>query len=137
MVTKITVDLPESLYQRAQRFARLHQQDMEEAISALIEQGLAAGEAEETVDWSEPDPTVDREREAYLALHPKLKEQYLGKYVAIYQGKLLDHDDDPAALSTRIHARHLNGFVLITQVRQEPIRTIVIRSPRIVRDKVL
>jgi hypothetical protein len=136
MATKVTVDLPDSLYQRTQRFARLHQQKVEEAISALIEQGLAAGDAEETVNWSEPDPAVEREREAYITLHPKLKEQYLGKYVAIYQGKLLDHDDDPAALSTRIHAQHPDEFVLITQVRQEPTRTIVIRSPRIVRDKV-
>lgn len=29
---------------------------------------------------------VEREREAYCALHPQLVESHLGKYVAIYTG---------------------------------------------------
>jgi hypothetical protein len=134
---KITVELAENLYARAQRFARLHQQGMDEAISALIEQGLAAEEGSgEVLDWTEPDPAVDREREAYIAMHPKLKEQYFGKYVAVYHGELVDSDDDPAALSERVHNKHPGEFIWLTQVREEPIQTIVVRSPRIVRDKV-
>jgi hypothetical protein len=43
MATKVTVNLPNSLYQRVQRFARLHQQDMEEAIAALLERGWRLG----------------------------------------------------------------------------------------------
>lgn len=135
MVTKITVKLPDSLYQRTQHFARLHQQDMEEAISALLEQALAVGEVEKKIiDWSEPDPAVDREMEAYIALHPRLKEQYLGKYVAIYHGELIDYDGDPAALLTRIEAQYPDEFVWLAQVGPDPIETLVVRSPRIVRD---
>src|SRR5690606_1718087 len=104
-------------------------------ISALLEQALAAGEVEdEIVDWSEPDPAVDREMEAYIALHPMLKEQYFGKYVAIYHGELIDYDDEPAALLTRIEAQYPDEFVWLTQVGPEPIETLVVRSPRIVRD---
>jgi hypothetical protein len=135
MATKVTVSLADSLYQRAQRFARLHDQDMEEAISSLLEEGLAVREAEEEIlDWSEPDPIVDRERQAYVAMHSLLKERYFGKYVAIYQGELVDFDDDPAALATRTRAKYAGEFVLITQVRPEAIQTFVMRSPRIVRD---
>lgn len=138
MATKVTVELPDNIYQRAQEFARLHQQKVEEAIPALIEQGLAAGGTEaEIIDRTKPNPVVQRERDAYFKLHPQLKEQYLGKYVAIYQGKMIDHDDEPAALFGRVQKQHPNEFVLVTQVHQEPIRTIVVRSPRIVRDKVL
>ena len=136
---KVTVQLPEAVYERAQQFAQRRQQDMEEAISALVEQGLAADEAEdaaenEVVDWTAPDPAVARERQAYRLLHPQLKAQYLGRYVAIFQGQLIDHDSDPAALATRVKAKHPDKFVFITQVRQEPVRTIVVRSPRIVRE---
>jgi hypothetical protein len=137
MATKITIELPDELYQRTQEFARLHQQKMEEAVSSLIEQGLAAEEeGEKIVDWTKPDPVVDREREAYRAMHPKLKEHYLGKYVAIYQGELIDYDDDPNALAIRIEKQYPDTYVFITHVRQELIRTIVVRSPRIIRDKV-
>ena len=135
MATKITVELPDNLYHRTRRFARLHHQDVDAAISALLEQGLAAEEAdEEIIDWSEPDPAVDREMEAYIAMHPKLKEQYFGKYVAIYHGELVDQDDDPAMLSARINAKYPNEFVWLTQVGPDPIRTITMRSLRFVRD---
>jgi hypothetical protein len=137
MATKIMVELSDDLFQQTQRFARRHQQGMEEAISTLLEQALTAGETdEEVVDWTTPDPVVDREREAYIAMHPKLKEHYLGKYVAIYHGELVDYDDDAATLSMRTDERFGEEFVLMTQVKSEPIETIVIRSPRIVRDKV-
>jgi hypothetical protein len=101
---------------------------------------LSAGEApaetkEEFVDWSEPDPAVDREMQAYIAMHPSLKEQYFGKHVAVYQGKLIDFDDDPAALVSRIEAQYPDEFVWITQVGPEPIQTLVFRSPRFVRDR--
>jgi hypothetical protein len=33
MATKVTVDLPDELYNPVERFARLHQQEMGEAIS--------------------------------------------------------------------------------------------------------
>jgi Family of unknown function (DUF5678) len=135
MATEITLKLPDRIYRRAQQFARLHQQGMEEAIFDLLDQALTAGETgEEIVDWSDPDPAVDREMEAYIAMHPMLKEQYFGKYVAVYQGELIDSDDDPAALTERIDNQFPDEFVWLTQVGPEPIETIVILSPRIIWD---
>jgi hypothetical protein len=135
MVTKITVKLPDSLYQRTQRFAYLHQQNMEEAISALLEQALAAGEAkDEVIDWSEPDPAVDREMEAYIALHPMLKQHYMGRHVAIYGGQLIDHDQDFAALFARIEQAYPDEFVWLATVEEEPLPTFYHRSPRLIQD---
>ncbi|MCB0187613.1 MAG: hypothetical protein KDE31_25265 [Caldilineaceae bacterium] len=135
MATKVSVNLPDKLYQRTQRFARLHQQDTDAAISMLIERALAAEDtADEIVDSPEPDDAVARERNAYHAMHAMLKEQYLGKYVAIYQGKLIDLDDDPATLVGRTDKEYPGEFVLITRVGVEPMRTIQIRSPRLIRD---
>lgn len=134
MTTKITVKLPDGLYRKAQRFAHRHQQDIDEAISALLEQALSAGEAEETLDWSEPDPAVEREMQAYIAMHPMLKQKYFGQHVAIHGGQLIDHDQDFAALFARIEQAYPDEFVWLATVEEEPLPTFNIRSPRLVRD---
>jgi hypothetical protein len=139
MSTQITVKLADSLYERAQRFAELNQQELDEVISSFIEAGLAdkeaIGEAEEKmVDGTEPAPVLDRELEAYAALHPELKDRYMGKYVAIHHGKLVDIADDLEELAIRTKIKYGDDFVLIKQVRPEIMQTFVMRSPRIARD---
>jgi hypothetical protein len=135
VVKQITVHLPDSLYQRTRQFAERHQQEMGDAISALIEEGLAAQNSEDKMlDWTQPDPAVDREMEAYIAMHPTLKQKYFGKHVAIYHGELIDMDDDMAALFARIDAKYPDEFVWLTQVGPEAIETIAVRSPRLLRD---
>lgn len=60
MATKVTIELPDSVYRKAQAYARLHQQEVGAAISMLIEQGSAANKDDsEIVDWTEPDPDMD------------------------------------------------------------------------------
>jgi hypothetical protein len=87
METEVTIRLPTNLYHRTQQFAELHHQEVDKAITTLIEQGLANSEIEENdIDWTEPDEAVARERAVYLALHPQLVKTHLGKYVAIYGG---------------------------------------------------
>lgn len=135
MATKITIELPDRLYQETQEFARLHQVEMEAAISALIEHGLVTADVEpELTVLPSSNSVAERERMAYIAQHGVLKEKYLGQYVAIYHGMLIDHDIDAATLSERVRSRYPNEFVLVTLVRQEPIRTIDVRSPRVARD---
>jgi hypothetical protein len=77
---------------------------------------------------------MQREMAAYIALHPELKENFLGKSVAIYQGQLVDVDDDYGELYKRIRSKYPDVFVWLTTVREEPIRTIHMRSPRFVKD---
>ena len=80
---------------------------------------------------AELDEAPTPEMQAYLALHPMLKEKYLGQYVAIYQGKLIDHDPDHEALYIRIDAEYPDEFVWISLVEEEAIPTLIFRSPRI------
>lgn len=135
MVTKVSVNIPDNLYQRTQRFAHRHQQETDEVISALIEEGLAAREADDkSPNAPEPDSAVARERQAYIAMHPQLKQEYLGKYVAVYHGELIDYDDDPAVLRERTSKKYPGEFILLTRVGSESMRTIDIRSPRFARD---
>ena len=131
MATKVTVELPDPLYQRTRQFAHLHYQDLEQAISVLLEQALSAQSEEELIDWTEPDPAVDREMWAYIAMYPRLRKHHFGHYVAIFQGKLVDFDDDPTALMERIEEKYPEQYVWVSQVGEEPIQTIVVRSPRL------
>ncbi len=83
---------------------------------------------------AEEDTQVEREKNAYLRLYPQLKKQYTGQYVAIHNSQLVDHDVDYGALFERIDDRYPDTFVWLTQVEAEPMGTIVVRSPRFVRE---
>lgn len=82
------------------------------------------------VDLSESDETVDRETQAYIQLHPFLLQNYFGKFVAVHGGKLIDHAEDFDTLYERIIAEYPDEFVWISEVKDEPIETFTVRSPR-------
>jgi hypothetical protein len=77
------------------------------------------------------ETAVKREMQAYITLHPMLKEKYLGQHVAIYEGKLIDVDQDYGALCQRIDAQYPNEFVWLATVGEEAMPTLVFRSPRL------
>ena len=70
---------------------------------------------------------------AYEAMHAELCQQYLGRYVAIHQGALIDWDPDPIALHKRIRMQFPDKVVLSRKVHQEPERVLHVRSPRLER----
>ena len=57
----------------------------------------------------------------------KLKEQYLGQYIALYQGQVVDVHADPLALNRRIRQNYPDQIVWVSQVREEPFREIYMR----------
>jgi hypothetical protein len=83
--------------------------------------------------WESRERQIDREMQAYRALHLELKQHYLGEYVAIYNGKLVDHDVDRRTLSQRVHQRYADAVVLITPVEPQPDREFLLTSPRFER----
>lgn len=128
-----TVDISEKLYARARRVAQTRRQAVSEVIATILDENLPPfAEVEETED--EMDAAADREMAAYIAMHPELKERYLGKHVAVYGGQLVDMDDDYEALYLRIDEKYPNDYVWLTTVREEPIPTLTFRSPRLIRD---
>lgn len=107
-------------------------------LSGEIEEGEAVTRngdhawAEPFIEWSEPDPAVERERDAFIAMHPMLKERYSDQYVAIHDGALIDQDHDYAALYARIDRAYPDEFVWLAAVMDEPLPTIHHRSPRLI-----
>ena len=131
MAEYVTVSIPEALVHRARKLARVRRRPVDTVIAELLDEALPP--AEEAAIPSEADEAaITREMEAYVALHPSLKANYLGQYVAILDGQLVDHDGDPSALYQRIVARYGDRFVWLTAVEEEALTTLVFRSPRIV-----
>ena len=136
MEMPITVTLSSKISERVKKAAALQRQDVTEVVEAALDDALA---------WSDDDfadgkpdalsEAATPEMQAYVALHPMLKEKYFGQYVAVYKGKLIDHDTDHEALYDRIDAQYPDEFVWISPVEEEPIPTLVFRSPRFERNR--
>jgi hypothetical protein len=82
---------------------------------------------------AEAERLIELEAAAFRQLHPELLQKYLGEYVAIRQGALIDHDKDQAMLFTRVNKKYPDDIFLIRQVRPEVEETYQMRSPRIER----
>ena len=76
---------------------------------------------------------IKAEAKAFRSMHAELVEKYLGQYVAIYDGKVVDHDEDFQSLHSRIRQRFGRQPVLLRRVTAEPERVLVFRSPQFER----
>lgn len=124
MNTRITLTIPDELYQDAQRLAKRLNRDVVEVLSEAIRLETVAA------DVYEP-PEIGVEREAFLKLHPALAGKFLGEYAAIHHGSLIDHDPDLGELAKRVRRDFPDRFVLIRQVLKEPEIVYQFRSPRL------
>ena len=88
--------------------------------------------ADELGDEDERQRAMSREEAAYQAMHEELLAQYAGQYVAIYQGKLADYDEDGSQLYQRVRQQYPGRFVLITPVESTAEETYEILSPRLI-----
>lgn len=76
---------------------------------------------------------MDKEIAAFEAMQVALLAQYLGQYVAIFQGKVVDHDADKASLLDRLAQSYPQEVVLVRHVRRTPRPPFRLRSPRLNR----
>jgi hypothetical protein len=68
-------------------------------------------------------------------MHPLLVKEHLGQYVAVHNGQLIDYDEDFQALHNRIRQQYGRRPVLLRQVTREPVRVLLMRSPRLERGR--
>lgn len=133
MTVHVSVPLPESTYRRVKELADLNRQSIAETIAEYLTDSLLPIEAV-GVPAAEEDAAVEREKEAWIRLHPQLKSLYFGRYVAIYGGELIDHDQSYAAILERVDERYPDDFVWVAKVENEAMGTLYFRSPRFVED---
>ncbi len=132
MAEQINIPIPQTLYRRVRELARLRKQPVDNVLIDVLEQALPPSNEP---DVTNEDAAVDREMQAYINLHPMLKEKYLGQHVAIFGGKLIDIDKDYGVLYERIDAQYPDQFVWLSTVEEEPMPTLLFRSPRLLSSK--
>ena len=125
MTTRINVDLPDHVYRRIESLARQSRRNVNDVVAEVVARAV------------QPFP-VDANREAMLReaaafreMHPDLWHDYPGRHVAILDGQLVDHDEDPVALLQRVRQNYPGRTVLRRKVGPAPESILHFRSPRI------
>ncbi len=77
------------------------------------------------------DQKLEAEARVFERMHPQLVEQYLGQFVAVHDGQVVDADVDFEALFLRLQNRFGDIPVLIRLVGANPILELRAPSPRL------
>ncbi len=128
MLEQMTISIPQTLYRRARDLARRRNRSVDDVVVELLDDVLPPDENGEVDD---EETAINQEMEAYINLHPTLKEKYLGQHVAIYGGQLVDVDKDYGTLYQRIDVQYPDQFVWLATVEEEAMPTLAFRSPRL------
>ena len=118
-----TIVIPEQVYVELVPVAAQEDKNVEELVNEVLRRYL----------WEARERQMDREMEAYRAMHTELKQRFQGQYLAIYNRAVIDSDADRITLSKRVRQQYGHAVVFITQVAQEPERELMMRSPRFER----
>lgn len=74
----------------------------------------------------------DQECDSYEKNHPQIVEKYLGRYVAIHHGEVIDADEDGSVLSKRVREKFGRTPIAIIHVQDSPEWPVLrIRRPRL------
>jgi hypothetical protein len=125
VLMQITIDLDENTYALISNEAKVKQRTIEDLVLDCIREKYNPSE------MGVVDP-MDIEMAAYETMHADLVRQYLGEFVAITDGKLVDHDFYPHLLMRRLRSTYPKTKVIhVTKVRPSIQDTILLSfAPR-------
>lgn len=124
MRKQITLAVPEEVYEQASSIAQATQKPVDEVFQDALEQLFSP------FPLHEKHAEMAQEVEAFKAMHSRLVATYLGKYVAVFQGNVIDHDEDVVVLSQRVDEKFPNEVILVRLVEPSAERILNMRSPR-------
>ena len=117
----LTVTIEGELADQVTHLAATGAQSAESLVNEAVRRYLSERQREK----------IRAEEEAFARQRDTLRERYLGQYVAMHEGAVIDHDPDVRALHLRIFARLGHLPVLLKRVTDEPERPLIFRSPRL------
>ncbi|MEZ4710265.1 MAG: DUF5678 domain-containing protein [Caldilineaceae bacterium] len=131
------IPIPDNLLLRLRQTAQQDELSLARLFEKMLEVYLTTRQPNENAsngpaivqNLDAADP-IYAEITAFRELHPALLKKYPNQYVAIYQGKLVDHDANKIALLDRIEKTYSTDFVLVRSIYKEPEREFYFRSPR-------
>ena len=109
-----TVVMEPQLYNRVEKAAQEHQVNVEGILAEAVRQYL----------WELDRRKISEESKIYRQRHAELKAQYLGQYIAMRDGQVVDHDTDFQTLRQRIRLQFDDTPVMITLVEDEAERSL-------------
>jgi hypothetical protein len=71
------------------------------------------------------------EMERFRAQHVELLTKYRDEFIAMREGRVLDHDADGGALYARLRRQHGDLPILIVQVTETPEQEFTVRNPKL------
>lgn len=126
MGIQVTLDVPENIYREVAQLAQETQRTVDQVLEEIVIRSFPAF-------YVDPDQDkMQREVDAFEAMHAELWEKYPNEYVAVYQGQVIDHDMDEMVLIDRIRAIYPDEVIMVDKVLPQLQREIVFRSPRFV-----
>ena len=130
MLQTVEFEIEDRLLSQLERKAQIENVDVQEIAQRAI-QNYILDEADEL---DEDEQKMEQEIAAYRAMHPQLRETHLGQHVAVFQGQLVDSDQEFLALFLRIQERYPDEVVVMREVRSEADPVYRVLSPRLERD---
>lgn len=100
------------------------------AIESEITTEEIVAEAAKRYLWELNRRKISGESRLYQEQHARLKLEYLGQYIAMFNGQIVDHDLDFEALHDRIRQDYPYQAVMITLVQETAVPTLVRRGFR-------
>jgi hypothetical protein len=100
------------------------------AIESQVSTGEMFTQALRRYLWELDRRKIAEESKAYRSQHAELKERYLGQYIAMLKGQVVDHDADFQALHQRVRQRSGRAAVMITLVEEDAEPSLMRRGFR-------
>lgn len=103
------------LYRRVEEAALEHKASVGEILAEAIRRYL----------WELDRRKISEESRTYRQRHAELKAQYLGQYIAMHNGQVVDHDTDFRTLRQRVRQRFERTPVMMTLVEEVAERPLM------------
>jgi predicted DNA-binding protein len=117
------IALQPDLAERVRRITRSKGATVEEFVKQAVREHLEQLE----------EQRLEAEIQAFERMHPQLVKQYLGQFVAVHEGQMVDTDVDFETLFLRLEKYLGDVPVLIRLVSAEPTLELRAPSPRLER----
>ncbi len=102
------VAIEQGLYKRVEEVAQEENASIGDLFSQAIRQYL----------WDLERKKISKETSIYHKRHEELKNQYLGQYIAMHNGQVVDHDQDFQIVRQRVRKRFGRTSIMITKVEE-------------------
>ena len=120
----LTISIEPTTQNKLEQVAQVIDQSVDEIVNQAVERYLDyLGEQQ-----------LAAEIEAFEQMHAQLKMCYLGQYVAIHKGALVDTDANCEALFLRIQKQYGPLTILIRQVGETPDEIYYFHGTRLEKD---